>query len=129
MFDVERQIDLQDKIVRCFASSLDVRWDYVLIDFERIDDGDVISHICEMVFQREGAAWNRVSVIAPTEGHQLLYDLANLMSEGGKQAWSSCILELDAGGGYRFSFSHEPNRRLNGDLNAALAEYVPRTLS
>jgi hypothetical protein len=129
MIDTKRIAKLHDNIVRCFANDAGASWDFVLVIFERKeDDNGIKSYLCELVFKHNGNAWARDSVIASIEGEDLLNDLARLMATDGK-TWSTCQLEIDGSGRYRFTFGYESPKYLDAQLVAEpMPGYIPQEL-
>ena len=124
-------IDLQNKAVLCVVDAVDFEWAYLLVNFEREVIDDEPGEDCLFVaFTRDNDEWKRQSVPLPAQCYDLFLQLASAMSRDGNALWGSCTLEVDSSGSYRFSFSYERPKRLNGDFGdeALLKYYVPRPL-
>jgi hypothetical protein len=131
MQDTQVLIDLQNRIVRCFANSMEQSWDFLVINFERVDvDGERRENALALAFLKENETWRRISIIAQYDCRMLLVELYELMAKEGAANWSTCMLEIDSSGKYRFSFGYNPPKRLNRVLDdeSLLKGYVPKPL-
>lgn len=124
-------IEAQDRVVLCLTNSVQQQWDYLVVNFEWEEvDGERTRDTLAIGFVKQQTTWRRFSIIAPYECTSLLSDLCDCMAADGNKAWRSCTLEIDAAGKYRFSFSYERPKRLNGEFEdeAMLKHYTPRPL-
>jgi hypothetical protein len=124
-------IELQNQVVLCVANSVSMNWEHLLVDFEREVIGNELVEDCLAVaFTRENNTWQRQSFQLGSQCYDLFGPLCEAVSKDGNGQWGSCTLEVDSSGRYRFSFSYEPPKRLNGDFSdAALRnDYLPRML-
>ena len=132
MLDKQQIIELQNRIVRCFADAVDVKWDFLLINFERdLVEGQEVDDTLAVAFRKLSGKWNYSSIIPPYLCCDLLIELRDSMSLDEKEKWKTCILEVDSRRKYRYSFSYEPPKRLNGELDLGdkfLKSYVPPLL-
>lgn len=122
-------ISLQNSIVHCLANAVNKPWDFFVVNFEREEiDGDQTQDTLAIAFQHEKDVWQRSSFIAPYDCCRLILRLSELMASDGGDPWGSCTLEVHSSGKFRFSFSYEPPKRLNGDLgeDAMLKGYTPK---
>jgi hypothetical protein len=128
MTDRQQLIDLQGDIVQCLANAVNEPWDFFVVNFEREEtNGEKVQDTIAVAFSKQTTSWKRISFIAPYNCCCLLLRLYELMNESG-DAWASCTLEVDATGRYRFSFSYEAPKRLNGNFDdeALLKTYIPQ---
>jgi len=90
--------DLQNKLVLCFANLINVKWDYLLISFEReVVDNEPTEDCLEVIFTRQGGKWERNSIRPPYECYDLFVKMSILMSKGEKGFWGSCTPTLAPG--------------------------------
>lgn len=131
MADVRHIIDLQNNAVRCFANAVNENWDHLVVSFETAElDGVPTQNTIALAFAKENGKWRRISVIAPYECCNALVELSKAMKKDGDKTWGSCTLEIDSSGNYRYSFSYEIPKRLNGVFDDAslLKQYTPQPL-
>lgn len=131
MPDFLRITELQDKAVYCFAQAVKEEWHHLVVSFEIEDiDGESTQDTLALSFRDEEGQWKRSSFSAPRECCKLLADLSVAMTNEEGRTWGSCTLQVDSSGKYRYSFSHEPPKRLNGvfDDEALLKNYVPQPI-
>lgn len=129
MSDRQKLIDMQGDIVQCFANAVNEPWDYLLVNFERQEtNGEKVQDTLAVAFSKQDISWKHISFIAPYNCCRQLLRLYELMNESG-DGWASCTLEVDATGRYRFSYSNEAPRRLNGNFDdeALFTAYVPQS--
>jgi hypothetical protein len=123
--------ELQNRVVLGVANSVGVKWDYLLVNFEReVVDNEPTEDCLAIMFTRDNGNWKRQSFQIHLQCYDLFLQLCEKMSKEEIGKWGSCTLELNSGGRFRFSFSYEPPKRLNGDLTdgALLKNYLPRPL-
>lgn len=122
-------IDLQNRIVVTTANAIKGEWDAAVIDIE-IDhvDGEQTENCLALSFRLQQGDWKRSSFQLPFECYDLFVTLRDASSG---QRWTSCTLEFDSNGKYKFRYSYEPPRRLNGihDDEAMLKNYLPGSFS
>lgn len=131
MKNSQQLIDLQNKVVLCVANSIRVKWDHLLVNYEREVIDDEPSQDCLFVaFVWENNNWKRQSLQLPIQCYDLFLDLCSAMSNDGESQWGSCTVEVDSSGKYRFAFSYDLPKRLNGDFSdeALLKHYIPQPL-
>ena len=124
-------LDLQDKIISTIARSIKIKWDYLLVNFERaVIDGDAREDCLAVCFHRDPTGWKHTSIQPPFELYDLLLELAAAMDRDERGVWGSCTIEIDSRGKYRYTFSYEPPKRLNGGLDdeTLFNHYVPQPL-
>jgi hypothetical protein len=129
MMDSKEFIDLQNEIVQGLAKAVKQPWDFFVVNFEcELIDGERTQDTLAIAFKKQNTSWSRTSFVAPYESCLHLSRLSDLMSKAGN-SWGSCTLEVDATGKYRFTYSQEPPRRLNGEFNdeALLKTYIPQS--
>ena len=131
MSDMRRVIELQNNAVQCIAQAVGEKWDALVLNFEFTElDGVPTRNTIAIAFSNENGHWRRNSFIAPHECGDLLFQLSKAMAKEGGTTWRSCTLEVESSGKYKFSFSHEPPKRLNGifDDESLLKNYIPHAL-
>jgi hypothetical protein len=131
MPDIRQVIELQDNAVQCFANAVMESWDHLVANFEIAEfDGVPTRNTIAIAFSYENGQWRRISFIAPYDCCNYLAQLSKAMAKEGGITWGSCTLEVDSTDRYRYSFSYEPPKRLNGvfDDEALLTNYVPHPL-
>lgn len=129
--DSQSLIHVQNEIVLRIAGTIGIPWEYCLIDFEReVVDEEPVEGCLALAFARGSGGWTRVSIRLPHDCYDLFLDMLKLMTSNEEGPWNSCTLEFDSAGKYRYSFSYEPPRRLNGvfDGDAFFENHVPRPL-
>ena len=123
-------MELQDRIVLSLVRSLTGIWDAAVVNIE-IDfaDEEQTENCLALSFARDNGGWTRSSFSLPYDCYDLFAELRELMKQQDAALWTSCTLELKADGKYRYSFSYERPRRLNGihDDEAMLKHYSPQT--
>jgi hypothetical protein len=125
----QQLIDLQNRIVHGMAEAVSEPWDFFVVNYEREEiDGERTQDTLAISFANEKGTWKRSSFEPPYDCCCLLSRLSELMSSKGGETWGSCTLEVDSSGKYRFSYSYEPPKRLNGILDdeSLLKGYTPR---
>ena len=106
--------------------------EYLLVNFEcESIDNERVYDTLALFFTRGDSEWKRNSLIAPVQCGLLLFEMNELMSGDEKGRWNSCTLEVDVTGKYRFLFSYEEAKRLNGvfDDEALFKGYSPGPLA
>lgn len=122
-------IDLQNRIVVTTARAINGNWDAAVVNIEIDDvDGEPMENCLAISFVRQQSTLERSSFLIPFECYDLFVTLRD-SSEGEK--WKACTVEFDRTGKYKFHYSHEPPRRLNGihDDEALLKAYIPSILT
>lgn len=123
--------ELQERIVTTIAVENRGGWDFIVINIE-VDtiDGDRTENCLAFSFIRENSHWRRAGFELPIACYDLFVELREVMASAGEAAWKTCMLEIDSGGEFRFSYSHDEPKRLNGlhDDGAMLRGYIPQSL-
>lgn len=116
-------IDLQNAIVLSIANAIKVAWVAAVVNIE-IDemDGEQTENCLALAFTEHEGTWERHSFCLPSECYALFVALQEASDQ-----WKSCTLEFDSTGKYKFSYSHQPPKRLNGVLDdeSMLKGYLP----
>lgn len=126
--DAQQVIELQNRIVRTMASGIAGVWDAAVVSVEiETSDEDQCVNCLALSFEFQQGAWERTSFSVPHDCYDLFVALRD--SSDGPQ-WVSCLLEFDAKGKYKFSYSFAPAKRLNWirDDEAMLKDYSPSSL-
>jgi hypothetical protein len=121
-------IDLQNNIVLTLANGVNFAWDYIVVNFEIGNvDGDRMENALAMAFTRDGKLLKEENFLIPHQCYEPFVKLYEAMENTGKKPWGSCTLEIESSGRYRFFFSYEAPKRLNGirDDESMLGGYVP----
>lgn len=127
--NAQSQIELQNRIVVTTARAISGDWDAAAVNIE-IDEieGEQTENCLALSFARQQDTWKRNSFQLPYECYDLFVKLRDLSD---REKWKTCTLEFDHNGKYKFSFSYDAPRRLNGihDDEAMLKGYTPVSLS
>ena len=129
--DAKREFDLQAKIVTSIAKSLTKDWTTAVVNIEiDVVDGDQTENCLAISFAEDRGGWSRNSFSLPFECYDYFVELRDSMHNTNADLWKVCTLEMNLGGKYRFSFSYDPPRRLNGihDDEAMFKSYLPKPL-
>jgi Protein of unknown function, DUF600 len=112
-------MDLQKTIVVAIAGALDAHWERIVVNYEIQDkDGGLTEDRRGFYIVSDGSGDVRKR---PLKFHAIVKDLFRKLraeiqqSEG--QAWGTCDLVIDQPGRFRFDFSYDPPKRINGVLD------------
>lgn len=123
--DATGLIDLQNRIVTTIARSIPEAWDTAVISIE-IDlvDGEQTENYLGLFYKKSGDSFSQASWPLPSE---CVDQFVCLRDNSSSPPWTGCLLEFDSSGGYRFSYSYDPPKRINGiyDDEAMLKDYTP----
>ncbi len=122
---------LQDAIAASITRGVHVEWNRIVVNIE-IDtiDGEQTENCLALSFKSSSNTWTRTSFRLPFECYDQFVGLRNSMDGTSNSPWKSCTFEVDPGGKYKFAFSYDSPRRLNGlhDDIAMLKNYQPQQL-
>ena len=110
---------LQAKLAQAVADRIDDTWERIFVNYEMklTDEGRLVDYIIFYIKVRPDGELEKVSVRGGSEAINDAYiALADAMAQDGER-WGSCDFALDAGGKYKFKFSYDPPKRLDGVLD------------
>lgn len=125
MPDVAQVLEAQQRVVRevvaCVTDLQDGSWDArewerIAIDVEiETNGGRRISAQTSVIARRPGQPLEDLDFRLSVRAKDALVALRETMRDD-RGAWSTCRFRVDRDGRFEFDFSHEPPRRLGGDL-------------
>jgi hypothetical protein len=106
---------LNSQIVQAVAGLVPGPWLRIVVDFELLwdEDGADYNSIAFAVVDGTDGDVERRSISLDRESIRLFRELGNAMAQD-NGFWGSCRLQLEKNGHYRFWYSYEPPKRING---------------
>lgn len=124
--DYSKVGDLQDRLVLSVSHAIHGEWDTAVVNMEVGEiQGELRQNCICLAFRRQQGDWVRDSFLLPRNCYALFVSLREQMAGSG--VWTVCNLEICSDGRYKFHFSCDLPKRLNGvyDDEAMLSEYKP----
>jgi hypothetical protein len=119
-------MDLQKSIVVAIAGTIDPHWERIVVNYEIQDgDGGLTEDRLGFYIVSDGTGDFRKRTL---KFHAVVKDLFRKLraeiqqSEG--QAWGTCDLVIDLPGRFRFDFSYDPPKRINGVFEVRVRDRV-----
>ena len=109
-------MELQKNIVVALASTIDAPWKRIVVNYEiQEEDGSLIEDRRGFTIIPDGAGDFRKGQLAfDTEVKGLFRELRAEIQRSEGQGWGTCDLIVDQPGRFRFNFSYDPPKRING---------------
>jgi hypothetical protein len=109
-------MDLQKKIVVALARGIDAPWERIVVNYEmQAEDGGLTEDRRGFYVAPDGVGgFHKGSLTFDTTVKTLFRDLRDEMQRSEGQGWGTCDLVIDQPGKFRFNFSYEPPKRING---------------
>ena len=109
-------MDLQKKIVSALAHSIDGAWERIMVNYEmQEEDGGLTEDRRGFYIVLDGAGgYRKVGLVFDSAVKDLFRALRETMQSSEGQGWGTCDLVIDQPGRFRFNFSYDPPKRING---------------
>lgn len=109
-------MDLQEAIVVTLARDISGEWERIVVNYEmQEDDGGLVEDRLGLYISRDAQHALTMNDVAFGPGlKELFRRLNDEMHRTGGTRWGTCDLVVDQPGKFRFSFSYDPPKRING---------------
>jgi hypothetical protein len=109
-------MDLQKAIVVTLARDIPGNWERFVVNYEVQEEygGLVENRIGFYIFQDMNQVLATDELAFGPEAKELFRALSEEMRRTGGTRWGTCDLVVDQPGEFRFSFSYDPPKRING---------------
>ena len=110
---------LQAKVAQAMADHVDDDWERIFINYEmkRSGEGRLVDYMLFYIKSTPDGDFELVSLPSASDAiNDAFIALADTMARDGER-WGSCDFLVDADGRYRFSFSYDPPKRIEGVLD------------
>jgi len=108
----------QDQAVEKIVACVPGQWLRIAVNYEYMETGDqCVDSMVALYLIRQGQDIEAVDLRLPREVLGELVILRDLLPNPQNQKWSTCDLVVEDTGKYKFNFSYEPPKRLNGILD------------
>lgn len=113
---------LQQQIVAETVAQVADTWQHIVVSYEIKDYGDTIGHdVIALHLKKDGDQFQQTNIKIPKNVLDRLAELNSKMADQPSSpnavSWGSCEYTIEEDGQYRFEFSYEPPKRLNGILD------------
>lgn len=107
---------LQEAIVTALVGTVSERWERIVVNYEMLEkDGGVAHDRLAFYITRDAAGDFRDSDLdLKPQVRDLFTQMNDEFQRSVGQRWGSCDLVVDPPAKYRFDFSYDPPKRLNG---------------
>lgn len=120
--------DAQDQVVQAIAAAAPAGWERIVVDCEILDEGSgyAMDHVAFAIVNA-GGQYSDPAIELPREARQAIGTLYQAVAETRPDAkLGSFELTIEQSGRYRFEFSYDLPKRLNGEWDAAKEERLDR---
>ena len=110
---------LQARVAQAVTDRIEDDWERIFVNYEMklTDEGRVVDYVIFYIRALEGGEFEKISVRGGSDAiDDAFIALADTMARDGER-WGSCDFLVDADGRYKFNFSYEPPKRIEGVLD------------
>jgi hypothetical protein len=108
----------QDKVAQAVVGCVPEAWLRVVVSYECEDAGEhCVDNTISLYLTEKGGRIAQQYVRLPPEVLAEFIKLRDLIPAGKDGKWNSCLLVIENTGKYKFGFSHDPPKRINGILD------------
>jgi hypothetical protein len=112
----ETTMNLQKAIVTALAREIPDAWERIVVNYEmQEEDGGLTEDRLGFYIEKDAAGNLRESELAFTpEVKRLFREMNDEIRRSEGERWGTCDLVVDQPGKFKFSFSYDPPKRING---------------
>lgn len=109
-------MELQKKIVVALARSVSEPWERIVVNYEmQEEDGGLTEDRRGFSIATDGAGgYRKATLTFDATAKDLFRALQQEMQRSEGKGWGTCDLVVDQPGRFRFNFSYDPPKRING---------------
>jgi hypothetical protein len=109
-------MDLQKAIVAGLARGIPGAWERIVVNYEMQEEDGGLTEDRRAFYIAKDAAGNlrKAELVFSPEVKAMFRQMNDEIKRSEGERWGTCDLEVDPPGKFRFSFSYDPPKRING---------------